>query len=206
MAYRASLPAAEPPSALEWRVRSEKPLAFSVRVDPPQPARSAAMAALVVAVLAGGGTWLEVAMDCRRGAVLEAPHSLSAGGAVLLYVLSTLGPVLLYQGLARFARRLHVELDSQCFRASVAPLPPSRTAALEATRVIERFAVEASSLRDGCFDLVLRLRGSGIRPWAMPFDLRAHAEFLAHRLNAELAAIAVRSVVEPPGSSPRDGK
>ena len=150
------------------------------------------MAALVVAVVAGGLTWMHVALGWPRGGVLESPRSLSASGAVLVYVVATLGPVLLYQGLARFARRLHVELDSQCFRASVAPLPPRRTAALEATPVIERFAVEASSPRDGGFDLVVRLRGSTIRPWAIRFDLCVHAECLAQRLNAELAALRVR--------------
>ena len=76
------------------------------------------MAVLVVAVVAGGLTSMHVALGCRRGGVLESPHSLSASGAVLVYVLATLGPVLLYQGLARFARRLHVELDWQSFRAA----------------------------------------------------------------------------------------
>jgi hypothetical protein len=81
MAYRASPPAAEPPAEVEWRMRNEKLLAFSVRVDPPHPARSAAMAALVVAVVAGGLTWMHAALGSRRAGVLESPHSLSADEA-----------------------------------------------------------------------------------------------------------------------------
>jgi hypothetical protein len=192
MAYRASHPAGDPPAALEWRLRSEKPLAFSVRVDPPQRARSVAMAVLVVAVIVGGVTWLDLATGHRGASVLAAPRSLSAGGAVFLYVLSTLGPVLLYQGVARIRRRLHVELDAQYFRASVAPLASARAAALEATATIEGFDVEASAVRYEGFDLVVRATASTSRRWAVRFDQRAYAEHVAQRLNAELAAIAVR--------------
>jgi hypothetical protein len=191
MAYRASPPTADPPAALEWRLRSEKPLAFSVRVDPPHRARSAAMRALVVVVVVGGVTWLNVTTGYGRASVPDAPHSLSSGGAVLWWALSTLGPVLLYQVVARIARRLHVELDSQYFRASVAPLPSARTAALEATSTIEGFDVE---LRDDGFYLVMRLCASTTRRWAVRFDRRAHALLLAQRLNTELAALRSRAV------------
>jgi hypothetical protein len=211
MAYRASHPAADPPAALEWHLRSEKPLAFSVRLEPMRRARQAAMGALVVAVIVGGAVWLGVAVGHRAGTIDGASTSLSAGGCVLLYVLWTLGPVLAYQVLARFTSRLSVELDSRYFHAGAAPLGPSRAATREATAAIERFDVEASYLRDDVevprwqpgaardgFRLVLRPRAPQNGSWGVRFDRREHAEFLADRMNAELAAIASQSAVDAP--------
>jgi len=165
------------------------------------------MGALVVAVLVGGLTWLGVAVGHRRSGVLESQGLPSVGGCLFLYALTTLGPVLVYQGVALFARRLHVELDSQCFRASFVPLPPWRAPTSEATAAIERFDVAAAYRRDDTeyarwrpgaardgFRLVVRLRTPATRPWAVRFDDRAQALFLAERLNAELATIAAQSV------------